>query len=148
MTNVYVSSSWWIWLSLLGIVCITSCRGSRVSTTPTSSETDPTADEAFDTFYTQFMNDSAFQMERIQFPLPGQKFTEEIEDSTYRWPREEWRVLSEPQIDPSNFTRNLQVSDTLATDEITGMSTGFYFKMVYRPVGRKWHLVYLVDRDL
>ena len=128
----------WIWFLLIGTLSISACRSSRVAT----------ADEAFDSFYRQFMTDSAFQMKRVRFPLPGQKFTAEVEDSTYRWPREEWRMLSEPQIDSTYFTRDLTVSDTLATDEITGKNSGFYFKMVYRPVKRKWHLVYMVDRDL
>ena len=127
-------------LMLVGLLlcCITACRSSRMAT----------ADEAFNTFYDQFLSDSTFQLERIRFPLPGQKFTAEVEDSTYRWNREGWRMLNEPQLDSAYFTRDLAVTDTLATDEIAGKDSGFYFKMVYRPVKRKWHLVYMVDRDL
>lgn len=126
------------WLPIIIILGISACRSSRTAT----------ANEAFYPFYEQFMSDSSFQLNRIRFPLPGQKFTAEVEDSTYRWHQEDWLLLSEPDIDPTYFTRNLYVSDTLATDEISGNDTGFYFKMVYRPVKRKWHLVYLVDRDL
>ena len=128
----------WIWLLLLSLLGTAACRSGRVAT----------ADEPFDAFYDRFMTDSTFQLERTRFPLPGQKYTAEVEDSTYRWAREDWRMLNEPQIDPTFFSRNLTVSDTLATDEIAGKSSGFYFKMVYRPVKRKWHLVYMVDRDL
>ena len=130
-------SGWWR-LALIGLISTTACRSTRLTT----------AREPFDTFYDRFMTDSAFQVERTRFPLPGQKFTAETEDSTYRWTLTDWRMLSEPQLDPTYYQRDLTVSDTLVTDEISGKSTGFYFKMVYRPVRRKWHLVYMVDRDL
>ena len=122
----------------MGMLSTTACRSTRPST----------ANESFDTFYDRFMTDSAFQMQRTRFPLPGQKFTAEVEDSTYQWTPTNWRMLSEPRLDTTYFQRSLAVSDTLATDEISGKSTGFYFKMVYRPLRRKWHLVYMVDRDL
>ena len=138
MTNLRSRNTPWLCFFLLGLLSVSACRSARVAT----------ADEGFDTFYDRFMTDSTFQLERIRFPLPGQKFTEQIEDSTYQWSREGWQMLSEPQIDAAHFTRNLAVTDTLATDEIAGKNSGFYFKMVYRPVKRKWHLVYMVDRDL
>ena len=57
-------------------------------------------------------------------------------------------MLQEPQLDSTLFTRQLTVTDTLATDEIKGENTGFYFKMTYRPIDRKWYLVDLVDSSL
>ena len=138
MTNLCSRNAARLCCLLIGLISVSACRSTRVAG----------ADESFDAFYSRFMTDSTFQMERVRFPLPGQKFTAEVEDSTYRWPREDWLVLSEPQLDSTYFTRNLAVSDTLATDEITGKNSGFYFKMVYRPVKQKWHLVYMVDRDL
>ena len=129
----------WIYLLLvIALYSISACRSSRTTA----------ANEAFYPFYERFMEDSSFQLNRISFPLPGQKYTADIEDSTYRWNQEDWLLLSEPDIDPAYFSRDLYVSDTLATDEIAGKDSGFYFKMVYRPVKRKWHLVYLIDRDL
>ena len=126
------------WLLIVLILGTSACRSSRTST----------AKEPFYPFYERFMSDSSFQLKRVHFPLPGQKFTADVEDSTYRWNQEDWMLLSEPALDPTYFTRDLYVSDTLVTDEISGNDSGFYFKMVYRPVKRKWHLVYLVDRDL
>ncbi|WPP48856.1 hypothetical protein [Catalinimonas niigatensis] len=106
------------------------------------------ARENFDVFYEKFLSDSSFQMERIQFPLPGIKTIEDEEDSTYQWTKEEWVMLKEPDLEGTEFKRNLQVSDTLATDEIFTENAGFYFKMVYEPIKRKWHLVYMVDTGL
>lgn len=107
-----------------------------------------TASEDFYEFYDRFLSDSTFQMERVQFPLQGLKFGES-EDTTYTWTRENWVMLQEPQLEGTDFERNLQVKgDTLATDEIMMENSGFYFKMVYEPVRRKWHLVYMIDSGL
>lgn len=128
-------------LALLLGVAASSCRSTRASRSAV-------ADEAFAPFYARFLTDSTFQVERTQFPLPGQKFTEEVADSAYRWQRADWQMLREPQLDSTYFTRNLSVSDTLVTDEIAGKDSGLYFRMDYRPVDKKWHLVRMVDRDL
>jgi hypothetical protein len=106
------------------------------------------AREDFYEFYEHFLTDSSFQMERVQFPLPGHLYGEE-EDSTYTWTRENWVMLKKPNLEGTEFERRLQVKgDTLATDEIFMENSGFYFKMVYEPVKRKWHLVYLVDSGM
>jgi hypothetical protein len=116
----------------------TSCRSTKVGT----------AKEDFSEFYQQFLADSSFQMQRVQFPLPGQKITAEVQDSSYYWTKDEWIMLKEFELDPTQFERNLQVTDTLATDEIYTPGAGFYFKMVFEPIKRKWYLVYLVDQGL
>lgn len=121
-------------LLLLG----TACRSAKVGT----------AKEDFSEFYQQFLTDSSFQMQRVQFPLPGQKITAEVQDSSYQWTEDEWIMLKEFELDPTQFERNLQVTDTLATDEIYTPGAGFYFKMVFEPIKRKWYLVYLVDQGL
>ncbi len=133
-------------LALLLGVAASSCRSTRATRTAVTNDT--VADEVFAPFYARFLTDSTFQVERTQFPLPGQKFTADVADSAYRWQRSDWRMLREPQLDTTYFTRNLSVSDTLVTDEIVGKDSGLYFRMDYRPVDKKWHLVRMVDRDL
>lgn len=125
-------------LIFLALLLVFACRSSKVQT----------AREDFDEFYEKFLTDSSFQMERIQFPLAGIKTTGEEEDSTYYWTQDEWVMLKKPNLEGTEFERKLQVSDTLATDEIFTENAGFYFKMVYEPVKRKWHLVYMVDSGL
>ncbi|MEM9671290.1 MAG: hypothetical protein ACFB15_02200 [Cyclobacteriaceae bacterium] len=115
-----------------------SCRSAKVGT----------AKEDFSNFYQQFLTDSSFQMQRVQFPLPGQKITAEVQDTAYQWAEDDWIMLKEFELDPTQFERNLQVTDTLATDEIYTPGAGFYFKMVFEPIKRKWYLVYLVDQGL
>lgn len=128
-------------LILLGVVLLAfGCRSSNLKG----------ARENFDVFYEKFLTDSSFQMQRIQFPLPGIRAGEENEeqDSTYYWTKEEWVMLKKPEIEGTEFKRNLQVSDTVATDEIFTEDSGFYFKTVYEPIKRKWYLVYMVDSGL
>jgi len=126
----------WAFLTilLLGV----GCRSAKVGA----------AKEDFSEFYQQFLTDSSFQMQRVQFPLPGKKITAEVQDTTYRWTEDDWIMLKEFELDTAQFERILQVTDTLATDEIYTPGAGFYFKMVFEPIKRKWHLVYLVDQGL
>ena len=126
------------WFFLATLLLGASCRSAKVGA----------AKENFSEFYQQFLTDSTFQMQRIQFPLPGQKVTTEIQDTSYQWTEDNWIMLKEFELDPTQFERNLQVTDTLATDEIYTPGAGFYFKMVFEPVKREWYLVYLVDQGL
>lgn len=126
-------------LVILGsFVLMVSCRSAKVGR----------AGEDFSNFYQRFLTDSAFQMKRVQFPLSGKLITAEIQDSTYQWTPDTWVMLQEFDLDPVFYERNLQVTDTLATDEIYTPNAGFYFKMVFEPAKRKWYLVYLVDQNL
>lgn len=126
---------WVIAVLLIGGV---GCRSAKVST----------AKEDFNEFYQRFLTDSLFQMERVAFPLPGERINDEGQDTTYQWTPDEWIMLKEFELDSTEFKRDLIVTDTLATDEIYTPGSGFYFKMVYEPIKRKWHLVYLVDQAL
>jgi len=120
------------------IFYVSSCRSAKVGQ----------ASEDFQGFYQRFLTDSSFQMKRVQFPLPGERATVEIQDTAYRWKRADWIMLKDFDLDSTQFKRNLSVTDTLATDEIYTPGAGFYFKMVFEPIQRKWHLVYLVDETL
>lgn len=123
---------------VITLLIVSACRSAKIGE----------ASEDFSEFYQQFLTDSTFQMKRVQFPLPGKKVTAEVQDSTYQWERDEWIMLKDFDLDPTEFQRDLQVSDTLATDVIYTPGGGFYFKMVFEPIKRKWHLVYLVDQTL
>ena len=126
------------WLLIASFFYVSACRSAKVGI----------ASENFQDFYQRFLTDSAFQMKRVQFPLPGKRATLETQDSTYQWERSDWIMLKDFDLDSTQFKRNLTVADTLATDEIYTPGAGFYFKMVFEPIQHKWHLVYLVDETL
>lgn len=125
---------------IVAVFLMYGCRSARVQE----------ASEDFDKFYERFLTDSAFQMSRIQFPLPGINTTamEHEEDSVYYWTKDDWIMLKKPELDSGLYERKMVVTDTLATDEIFMDDAGFYFKMVYEPIKEKWHLVYMVDSDM
>lgn len=127
---------------IVAICFVCSCRSLQVRT----------AKEDFDKFYDRFLTDSAFQMSRIQFPLPGINTAAmedgEETDTVYYWTKDEWVMLQKPELESSQYKRELSVTDTLATDEIFLDNAGFYFKTVYKPINRKWHLVYMVDSNM
>ena len=120
------------------LIGFTSCKTANVGA----------AKEDFQDFYQRFLTDNSFKMQRIQFPLPGERVSAEGQDATYRWTKDEWIMLKDFELDTTQYKRNLQVTDTLAVDEIFTPGAGFYFKMVFEPVKRKWYLVYLVDQML
>ncbi|WKN42539.1 hypothetical protein [Tunicatimonas pelagia] len=126
------------WLLIASFFWVSACQSANVGR----------ASENFQDFYQRFLTDSTFQMKRVQFPLPGERVTADIQDSTYQWQRTDWVMLKEFDLDSTQFKRDLSVTDTLATDEIYTPGAGFYFKMVFEPIRRKWHLVYLVDEAL
>ncbi len=124
-------------------VLLNGCRSARNATAA------KTAKEDFKIFYEKFLTDSAFQLKRINFPLPGiNTAAMELEDSIYYWKTDNWPMLKEPEIDPDIYTRRLNITDTLVTDEIFIENSGFYIKSVFRPVKRKWFLTYFVDSNL
>ncbi|MEM9829520.1 MAG: hypothetical protein AAF944_02725 [Bacteroidota bacterium] len=125
-------------LLILSLTLMASCRSAKIGK----------AAEDFTSFYQRFLTDSTFQMKRVKFPLPGKVVTADIQDSIYQWTPNTWIMLQEFDLDPAFYERNLQVTDTLATDEIYTPNAGFYFKMVFEPTKRKWFLVYLVDQNL
>ena len=126
------------WGLYLALLTSAACKSANVGT----------AKEDFQKFYQRFLTDSLFQMERVQFPLPGERVSADGEDTDYQWTKDEWIMLKEFDLDSTQFKRDLQVTDTLVTDEIYTPGAGFYFKMVYEPIKRKWYLVYLVDQSL
>ncbi len=129
-------------LIIVVVFLIYGCRGART----------PRASENFDQFYDRFLTDSSFQMSRIHFPLPGINTAameaSDEEDSIYYWSKDEWIMLKKPQLDSSMYERKITVTDTLAIDEIFMENAGFYFKTVYEPIRKKWHLVYMVDSNM
>ncbi len=129
-----------------GILLLYSCRSAKAPT----AKGDKKDKEDFDAFYDRFLTDSTFQMSRIMFPLPGINAMEmeDSGDSTYYWTKDNWIMLKKPDIDPGEFVRKTEVTDTLATDEIYMDNAGFYFKTIYKPIKSKWHLVYMIDSNM
>jgi len=99
----------------------------------------------FDSFYTRFHSDSAFQMSRIIFPLQGkpEQMDTLAHGDYYTWPKETWilhRLLDERD---TTYEQNFQIIDsTLLREVIFHKSSGYRMERRYSFMDDGWHLIY------
>jgi hypothetical protein len=101
--------------------------------------------DSFDVFYEKFHSDTAFQLSRVVFPLPGVN-TEEMSvlDSVYFWEREDWEYHQKPKIDASDeYGIDIQKTDSVVEEVIYSKIPGFVFKREFKKIDGEWYLVRL-----
>lgn len=126
---------------LVGLVLLTQCA--------TRTGKDAVLED-FEQFHHRFFRDSAFQVKRIKFPLPGHNSERRLEpgDSLYYWEKAEWRRVHPFTRENPDFKRDLQVTDTVAREKIYLEGSGFFVEMHYKPFKGRWHLTYFVNSNL
>ncbi len=104
----------------------------------------------FETFYEKFHNDTAFQLDRIIFPLPGLNTDEmSVLDSNYFWQREDWEFHKKPEVGDSNkFTLEINKTDSVVEEIISSTIPGFVFKRKFKKIDGEWYLVRLENVNL
>lgn len=101
----------------------------------------PDKGEVFVSFYHRFHKDSAFQISRIRFPLPGiNSEAMEVGDTVYYWQKKDW-VLSH-LVDTTLFKRKISLSDSVAMEEITNQYPDLLIKRKFQRINGDWYLVY------
>jgi len=100
---------------------------------------------AFDSFYTSFHSDSAYQMSHILFPLEGlpEAMDTAWSGAVYYWDKETWR-LHRP-FDPADttFERQFQIIDsTLIREVIAHLMSGYRLERRFSFTGKDWQLIY------
>lgn len=100
--------------------------------------------EGFDEFYKKFLEDSVFQISRIQFPLGGEKITN---DKTSEWSRDNWITMKASvfEIDTTEFKVEIEKSDSLNTFKVFIPNSGFELIMKFKLIDTRWYLVYCKD---
>ncbi len=101
--------------------------------------------DSFDVFYEKFHSDTAFQISRIVFPLPGIN-TEEMSvlDSIYFWEREGWEYHQKPKVYGSDeYGIKVQKTDSIVEEVIYSKIPGFVFKREFKKINGEWYLVRL-----
>ena len=103
--------------------------------------------ENFDEFYVKFHSDSLFQVQRMVFPLEGGRYDYDTEE---KWTRENWRMkkVTVYQVDPSEFSVELNKEDTMVFERIYIPNSGFDFQCRYKLIDGKWYMVYCLDQNL
>ncbi len=98
----------------------------------------------FVSFYEQFHRDSAFQMERIIWPLEGvpDNAGDRLTDRTFRWQRDEWRIMKPIDVKSSFQREFLPMSDELIIEKITNNTGQFALIRRWAIISGDWHLIY------
>ena len=121
------------------------CKNNHSESTETPSElTSLTGVVDFDKFYYRFHSDSIFQVNHIQFPLqgiPSNAGELEIEESTFRWEKENW--VAHKLITSAEFESTFQVLDeTLITEFIIHKEGTMGMKRRFSKSESGWNLIY------
>jgi hypothetical protein len=103
--------------------------------------------ENFDFFYNKFHSDSLFQMGRIKFPLKGQN-VDGLEKTN--WTKENWNMLRTKiyDIDTTQFKINFKKTKTSFFEKCVIKESGFSSEFGFKLIGKKWYLVYALDKNL
>ncbi|MGD9492525.1 MAG: hypothetical protein AB7V36_04160 [Bacteroidales bacterium] len=137
----------YILAALVATVCLASC-GNK-SAEPRTSDADfsdsglvnTKTNQEFEKFYKQFLSDSVFQMQHIQFPLAGGVFEcEQVID----WETEGLSMIKEDirSFDPELDSLITGFSGTVCRFELVRKEVGTYTVMEFKKSGGVWKLVY------
>jgi hypothetical protein len=101
--------------------------------------------EDFETFYTQFFEDSAFQASRVYFPLQG-SYTKG--DDEFRWKDDEWKMLRTPKdsVDLSKYKAKRKQKNYTVDEKAWSKKGGMLWDRRFALLGNRWFLVYAFER--
>jgi len=120
-------------------VSLYSCGGES------APQTDENLDE-FPAFYERFHSDSAFQMERITFPLEGlpkQADSATLISRSFRWTKEDWTIQKPIDTENGEFEREfLPLSDDMIIEKLTHKKWGLSITRRFARLDDGWHLIY------
>ena len=138
--KTWYSSTLWTSASLLGLCLLAILPGCRIQTGG------PPGEETFEEFYQRFHEDTAFQMERISFPLEG---LPDYADSTdmysgeFRWQKDEWVYHRPPDENEAHYTREfIRVTDDLIVEYIKHKNAGLSMERRWAKLQDGWNLIY------
>lgn len=102
----------------------------------------------FNQFYDEFMQDSLFQVQHIQFPmegLPDNAAGYEGDLRDFRWTAENWRMHRPIDFQKSKFVQNFEtLGDELIIENISDRDSGYGMMRRWAKIGGDWSLIYYV----
>ena len=116
-----------------GVVCVTSgllgyldsffvgCQANDGDQQANEALVEDNLPADFVSFYEEFHRDSSFQMDRIIWPLEGvpDNAGDRLTDRTFRWQRNEWRIMQPTDVQSSFQREFLPLSNELIIEKIT-----------------------------
>jgi hypothetical protein len=109
--------------------------------------------ENWDSFYDKFHKDTAFQMERIQFPLPGfdvdadNVIDSDEKNRNFYWKKKDWIFMHLPTLD-STYNVDKKISIYEYEENISIPNSGFYTIRKFKISNKKWYLIYYGNQSL
>ena len=100
--------------------------------------------EDFEAFYEKFLNDSTFQLERINFPLeglPAQADSIDFADG-YHWTKEQWEIHKNVDVEKLGYERELMETDYLVKEVLYHPQGWGLERRFMVNEGGEWYLVY------
>ena len=123
------------------VLTLGACNG-----TAAEQDDEVSALREFAQFYERFHQDTAFQVERVLFPLPGlprEADSRLITDGSFRWTRENWRMQKPINFQESQFEQQLvRVSKGLIIEKIINKEYGLQIERRFSRLEDGWHLIY------
>ena len=102
--------------------------------------------EDFQYFYARFGNDSVFQLQRVEFPLPGYNlgldYNPEIKDSNFHWSKKDWVLHSAIDTNSKYFEFEFERTDSLVIERVLIPNSGFETIRKFKRRNTKWFLVF------
>lgn len=100
----------------------------------------------FNQFYAQFMQDSLFQVQHINFPLEGipdnaSSYSDDL--SAFRWTADNWRMHRPIDFAQTKFEQNFQtIGDELIIENLSDPQSGYGMIRRWAKLGGEWSLIY------
>lgn len=102
----------------------------------------------FNNFYDQFLQDSLFQVQHINFPIEGLPDNAVAYGDTlgnFRWTAENWRMHRPIDFEKTKFEQNFQtLGDELIIENIIDPANGYGMLRRWAKIGGEWSLIYYV----
>ncbi len=102
------------------------------------------SENEFVLFYNQFLSDSIFQFNHIQFPLAGMPSIPESENTDFKWKKEDW--VMHKVFDPAKsgfYSRFTHISDELIIEQIVHNQTHYAMERRFSKLSDgEWYLIY------
>lgn len=98
----------------------------------------------FRAFYDRFLTDSVYQLEHIQFPVPGLPNNATGDDPDFRWTRESWALHRPNDADQTGFSsRFTPIGDDLVVEQLVHSGSGMMLERRFaRLDDENWYLIY------
>lgn len=146
-TIVFILMKLRYFVILLFVPFVFSCSNKQPTVTEDFSSN--YNDDDFEAFYERFHKDSAFQMERITFPLqgmPGMADSMLVNYGDFYYEKAGWKLLHHVDWDTvTTFQRRLEHTGLGVVNEYICTVEKFCISRRFAKLSNGWHLIYYAD---